>query len=82
MFYPMMGLPMGMFHHPAMMPSYGHFESSADYLKSPPKIKFHENPIRFEYSNYKMRAQEIPSLGKSGGETPMFMPNKIYNMVF
>jgi hypothetical protein len=55
---------------------------SNDYLKSPPKMKFHENPMRSEYSNYKIRPQEVSAFNKSGGETPMFMPNKIYNMVF
>lgn len=82
--------------HPMMMGMFGmgfpgganpyDFYGSTDYLKSPPKIKFHENPIRFEYSNYKIRPQEVSSFTKSGNETPMFMPpqpqNKIYNMVF
>lgn len=60
---------------------------SSDYLNSPPKFKFHENPLTFDYSNYKMRPHEVSNY-KSGGETPMFMQaaghehNKIYNMVF
>jgi hypothetical protein len=45
-------------------------------------MKFHENPIRFDLSNHKIRPQEVSAFNKSGGETPMFMPNKIYNMVF
>jgi hypothetical protein len=78
--------------HPYMM-GYGYpgafpFEmhGSTDYLNSP-KINFHENPVRFEYSNYKMRPQEVFSF-KSGAETPMFMQpgghgnNKIYSLVF
>jgi hypothetical protein len=76
--------------HPYMM-GFGYpggfpfeMQGSTDYLNSPPKINFHENPLRFEYSNYKMRPQDQSF--KSGGQTPMFMQaggqNKIYSMVF
>lgn len=76
-----MGMGMGMF--PGGMQSFSYpYDSSHDYLKSPQKMKFHENPIRFDLSNHKIRPQEVSAFNKSGGETPMFMPNKIYNMVF
>lgn len=78
-----MGMGMGMFQPQMQMQNFPQHDSSHDYLKSPTKVKFHENPIRFELSNYKLRPQEVSGFNKSGGETPMFMPpNKIYNMVF